>query len=500
MSKTKEQFVLNTLMPIVLQLTMLASGFIIPRLILQYYGSAVNGLVSSISQFLSVITFLEAGVGSVIRFNLYKPLANSDTKSINAIMTSACRFFRNIARILVAYILVLLFLFPFIITDQQFDFVFTSTLIISISISTIAQYYFGQANQILLTADQKGYIQSVAQIISVIVNTISCVLLMRTGASIQIVKLSTSIIYLIRPIFLQWYVNRHYAVQYNVKYDKEPISQKWNGLAQHICSVVLDGTDVIVLTALSTLTNVSIYSAYHLVLNGIRNLLSASVSGIEPLIGNIIAKNGENGADTAFKVTENVLHTITSFVYGCAFVLIVPFIKVYTKGVNDAEYVQPIFAFLLTLAGAGYGYRLPYSTLILSAGHYKQTQNSYLVAAALNIIVSVLFVKMYGLCGVAVGTIVAIYYQVIWMGVYTYKKILKTNTNPFLIRTILDIINVGLIIMMCNLTINTDCANYFDWIMCAMQCAVISAVVTSVTNICFFVRLYKNVRRFKKGD
>lgn len=499
MNRIRKQFLLNTVMPIVLQLTMLASGFIIPRMILEHYGSAVNGLVSSITQFLSVITFLEAGVGSVIRFNLYKPLAESNSDSLSAIMASANRFFRFIARILIAYIIVLVFAFRFLV-DGQFDFVYTATLIIAMSISTFAQYYFGQANQILLTADQKAYIQSLAQILTVLANTVACVFIINVGASIQMVKLSTSLIYLMRPLFLQWYVRRHYAIQKNIKYDQEPISQKWNGLAQHISSVVLDGTDVIVLTLFSTLTNVSIYAAYHLVLNGIRNLLAASVGGIEPLIGNIIAQKGEKGADKAFRATEWALHTLTSFVYGCTFVLIVPFIMVYTQGIRDADYNQPIFAFLLTLAGAGYGYRLPYSAMILSAGHYRKTQNSYFFAAGLNIISSIFFVKIYGLCGVAIGTIIAIYYQVFWMGIYTYRCIFKTGLKPFFARIIINILSVGLIILGGHLIVVANCSGYFEWILNAIKCAVFAFVVVSIINLCYYKKVCKYLKKVGKTE
>ena len=65
---------LNTITPLMPQLATIISGFLIPRLILKYFGTNVNGLIQSITQFLSIITFMEAGVGSVIRYNLYKPL------------------------------------------------------------------------------------------------------------------------------------------------------------------------------------------------------------------------------------------------------------------------------------------------------------------------------------------------------------------------------------------------------------------------------------------
>ena len=57
----------NTTTSLLLQLISIVSGFIVPRLILGTYGSNVNGLVNSVTQFLGVITLLDLGVGAVVQ-------------------------------------------------------------------------------------------------------------------------------------------------------------------------------------------------------------------------------------------------------------------------------------------------------------------------------------------------------------------------------------------------------------------------------------------------
>lgn len=93
----------------------------------------------------------------------------------------------------------------------------------------------------LLLADQKGYIQYNVQTVTLIANTAACAVIISQGASIQFVKLTTSLIYLIRPILLQIYVDRNYQIDKKIEYKEEPIKQKWNGVAQHVAAVVLDG-------------------------------------------------------------------------------------------------------------------------------------------------------------------------------------------------------------------------------------------------------------------
>ena len=396
----------NTVASVIAQITTLICGFILPRLFLQHFGSEVNGLVNSIVQFLSVISFLELGVGAVVESSLYKPLAEKDNQQISKVMVSANKFFQRLAQILFIYVLILMLVYP-LIANQNLGFLYTATLIAAISISSFAQYYFGIANALLLNADQRGYIQYNAQTVTVVLNTAVCAVMISMNGTIQMVKLATSLIYLARPLALHFYVKRHYQIDWKIKYTEEPIKQKWNGVAQHIAAVVLDGTDTIVLTVFSTLSNVSIYSVYFLVIKGVKTLFLSMTNGIQALIGELWAKQELEKLKGFFAWVEWVIHTGTTYVFSCTAALIVPFVQVYTFGINDANYIQPVFAVLLTLANAMHCLRLPYNIMVLAAGHYRQTQKNYIVAAILNILVSILTVKVWGLIGVAIGTLVA---------------------------------------------------------------------------------------------
>ena len=375
----------NTVASLIAQITTLICGFILPRLFLQHFGSEVNGLVNSIVQFLSVISFLELGVGAVVESSLYKPLAEKDNQQISKVMVSANKFFQRLAQILFIYVLILMLVYP-LIANQNLGFLYTATLIAAISISSFAQYYFGIANALLLNADQRGYIQYNAQTVTVVLNTAVCAVMISMNGTIQMVKLATSLIYLARPLALHFYVKRHYQIDWKIKYTEEPIKQKWNGVAQHIAAVVLDGTDTIVLTVFSTLSNVSIYSVYFLVIKGVKTLFLSMTNGIQALIGELWAKQELEKLKGFFAWVEWVIHTGTTYVFSCTAALIVPFVQVYTFGINDANYIQPVFAVLLTLANAMHCLRLPYNIMVLAAGHYRQTQKNYIVAAILNIL------------------------------------------------------------------------------------------------------------------
>ena len=364
---------------------------------------------------------------------------NKDNEEISKVVISGQKFFSKLAFILVVYVLVLMVVYPFV-SNQNFGFWYTSTMIAVLSISSFAQYYFGIVNRLILTADQKGYISYNAQTVTLVLNTIACFVLIKLGASIHIVKLTTSLIYAARPLVLAIYVKRHYKINWKIQYEGEPIKQKWNGVAQHVSAVVLDGTDNIVLTLMASLKDVSVYSVYNLVTAGVKQLLLSMTNGIQSLIGELWAKQELKELNNFFGWVEWTLHTGTIFVFGVTSVLIMPFVEVYTYGISDVNYMQPVFAILIVAANAGHCLRLPYNIMILAGGHYKQTQKNYIVAALLNIVISVFAVKNWGLVGVAIGTVVAMFYQTIWMAVYDSKNLICWPFRKFVKQIFVDII------------------------------------------------------------
>lgn len=497
----KRRLKLNSITSLINQLLTLVCGFILPKLILQFYGSSVNGLVTSITQFLNVITFLDLGVGTVVTSSLYKPLAINDDDEISRIFVSAKRFFRKIAVIFLIYIVILFFVYPTYIS-QKFSFWYVSTLIVAISVTLFSQYFFGIVYQLLLNADQRTYIVMAISSVTLLVNTIACSVLMVNGASIQVVKIVTSIIFLTRPIILSVYVSKHYNINKKIKLRGEPIKQKWNGFAQHIAYVVLNNTDTIVLSVFSTLENVSIYGVYNLVVNGVKTVFNSLTAGVTALFGNMLAKDEKELLDKVFEDFEWLIHTATTLIFTICGLLIVSFVAIYTKDVNDANYIVPTFASVITLANGVYCLRFPYNMMVLAAGHYKETQTSSFIEMGINIVISVAVVIRFGLVGVAVGTFCAMFYRTCYLAWYLSKKIINRNIKHFIKHCLVDVGSVIIMAVVGSLFVK-PCDSFGIWIANACVVSVVCFVIVVVINLIFYkektISEYnKIVRRWKR--
>ena len=482
--KNNQKIILNTVFSIVTQLVTAVCGLILPHRILIAYGSEVNGLVTSITQFLGLITFLEFGVGAVVQSALYKPLSEKNNEELSKIIISSQKYFRKIGKIFLIYVIAIIFFYPLLI-NTTFDILFTGALIIIIAINSFAEYYFGITNQQLLNADQKSYIQLFLRTITQIINTILCIVFIKFGYSIHIVKLVTAIIFVIRPIGMSLYVRKNYNINYNVEIKEEPIKQKWNGLAQHIAAVVLDKTDVVVLTFFSTLVNVSIYSVYYLVVNNLRQLINSCSIGIQSLFGTLWAKGEKQKLYETFSLYEIIAHYIITIVFGLCGVFIIPFVKIYTLNLKEVNYIEPLFAYLLTFAYGMYCLRIFYNLMIKAAGHYKETQKSAIIEMMLNVIISVVLVRKIGLIGVAIGTFIAMSYRTLFLVWYLSKNIINRDIRYFIKNIFVDCIVVGGLIVIGNI-FKYEYSNFVELIIGALIVGSIYSLVSVIINIIFY--------------
>lgn len=495
----KRKMMLNTVSSLAAQLVSVICGFVIPRLILDQFGSEVNGLTQSIKQFLTIISFLDLGVGQVIRSALYGPLAKKDWTQISAVMASGKKFYHTLIKGMAVYIVVLTIAYP-ILTKQNFSWIYTASLIAAMSISSFAQFYFGILNDQLLQADQRGYILYSCQIASNIANAVLCVILIRFGGSIQGVKLLASMVFLLKALVIEFYIRKHYQLDRKIRYTREPIKQKWHGVAQHISAVVLDGTDIIVLTLFSTLSNVSVYSVYYMVISSIQQLYQSAAAGVQATAGNLWAKGDRNAQEKMFDTAQMCMHYVTVFLFSCIGLLIVPFIWVYTDGFVDADYIQPVFATVLTVAYGIRCLRTPYNIWILAAGDYKRTQLCHIIAAAINLTISLIAVWLWGLLGVAIGTLIAMVYQTSWMAIYNIKHLLKRPWWNVAKQFGVDFFTAAVICLIASFVKMRE-VSYWGWFLMAVQVAFIAVFVIVLSAVVFYRKqtMYLLKQGRKKG-
>lgn len=475
---------LNTISSLFLQIMAILSGFIVPKLILDAFGSDVNGLVSSLTQFLQYIALVEGGITSVIMAKLYRPLTRHDLEKASSILVVAKKFYNKIGIVSIIYAVVLAVAYP-LIFNTGFSFVYVASLTIILSMVFVIQYMMAITYRILLNADKKIYVVSFTQAVIKILEIVLAFLAIKVYPDIHFLKFLTGIVYILQPIIYSRYVKRHYAIKPNVAGDNSLIKDRWNGFAINTAAFIHNSTDIAVLTVFTDLATVSVYSVYALITNGIKNIINSLVSSLNPTLGHAYAREDFVELNQKLDLYEYIVFMLVFLMFGVAALLITPFVSLYTAGLTDADYFQPLFGVLLVVSEALYLLKFPHLNLAYSANKFKEVSTPAFIEAGLNIIVSVILVPFLGLIGVAIGTIVAMTYRLIFHIYYTTKIIPGRRQWIFYRKLFLFLIATVFSVALC-LLIPTFENTIYGWIIRATTYTIIIGLVLIVLSLLFF--------------
>ena len=385
---------LNIVITLLCQIGSFACAFMLPRWQIRAFGSEVYGATTSIAQFLAYITLLEGGIGGVARAALYKPLAERDAKAISSIVKEVRDFFRVVAYIFFAYVLVLGVFYKRISHFEALDWTATFWLVIVISLSTFAEYFVGITYSVLIQAAQRTYVINLIKLFTTVLNAALVFVLLKNNCDIIQVKLGSSLVFIIRPILMNAYAHRLFHLEKNVDHSKKYLTQKWTGLGQHIAFFLHSNTDIAILTLYGNLKGVAVYSVYNMIITNLQNIISSFSAGMEANFGDMIAKNEIDELNASFTKYETLISLVATIAFSAAYVLILPFVRVYTAGIRDTNYIDAPFAFFIILAALVYCIRQPYHAVVIAAGHFRQTQMIAYGEAAINILLSVLLERV----------------------------------------------------------------------------------------------------------
>lgn len=484
MISNKLKIVYNTTSSFILQLLTIVSGFILPNFYLRYYGAENYGLVVSITQYLSLISLCDLGVGAVIQAAIYKPYYDNDTNRLSSIYVASQQFFKRIAYLLIIYIVLLVFIFPQL-SDTKVDWLYSSILIIVLSIKLFLQYYFGITNRLFLQSAQYIYIINIASSISLIVNLVISIVLINKNIELAVVLFISSMIFVIQPLSFSYFIKKKFKIDHKVPVENNAIPQKWNGMAQHFATIILENSPTIILTILCPLTSVAIYALYHMVTNGIKMAFISIFQSFLPFLGGLVVNNDKYKLQNFFNSFCWFIISFCILIFTITAITIIPFLRVYTLKMADSSiYINYSLGLLMSVASCLYIIRLPFNYLIQAFGHFKQTQNSAVIEVIINLIITVIAIKLWGIVGTAIGMSVALGYRICFF--VNYTRMLIEFRYLFLLKILLVNLISSLIIYCISKSITFDSISYLEWIGKAFMISAYSIVISLSCNYIVF--------------
>lgn len=488
----------------------MALGIIIPKLVIESYGSEVNGLLSSVSQVIQYLALLEAGVGAAAVQALYRPISDNNRESINSIMAATHHYYRRTGIIYLIAVVCMAFVYPFVV-KTELNYWFIAVIVIICGLPSVISYFFQGKLQIFLNANGDSYIMTNLSTATSVFASITKIVLLMTGMSVILVQTIYCVVSLIQMVFLFAYVKKKYPwMTVRAVPDKDALKQKNSTLIHQICSLVTNSTDVVVLSIFCDLKVASIYAIYNMIFSLIGNITTSINNGIQFIFGNSYCKGK--------KYYIRILDTFESYFLGtcsalmCTTCILAPsFITLYTANA-DINYLD--FGAIILFAGFKIlsAVRFPAMDTITVAGHFRQTIKHSVIESTINLFLSLILVNVMehffgkGLYGVLIGTLVSLIYRDIVSIHYANVNILERKSGRSIKVIFLNILLFAALVSL-GYILDFNIQTYISWFLHAIPIAVVIFIcflaLNSLASIDSFKHVFSYLKRKlvrKKGD
>ena len=445
MAGRSRNFLSNAVWSYALQIVVVISGFLVPRAIIGTYGSEANGLVSSLSQIVSYITLVEAGISAAAVFALYKPLAEKDVDAVSAIVTSAKKFYYKSGAIFVMGIALLAVLYPLFVDASGFTRLQIVVIVLFQGASGFLDFFTLAKYRVLLTATQRNWVIQAASIIYRVLYIAVILTLVWFRAPIEVVYGTAIVPIFVRTAILVIYTKKKFPeVKFNAPCDGVDLAQRWDAFYLQVLSAVQSGAPVLIATFLiKDLGQVSVLTVYLFVANALLQICASLGNGTQASFGDVIARGQTDTLQRTYKEFQTITYTMNSVTTAVCLTLIMPFMALYTHGFNDANYLDPVLGFLVAFNVFLYHLKTPQGLLVLSAGLYRETRVQTSIQTLILILGGIVGGILDGVHGIIIGACLSNIYRDIDLAFFIPRKVTHTPVMDTARRIALCIVKLA---------------------------------------------------------
>lgn len=198
--------------------------------------------------------------------------------------------------------------------------------------------------------------------------------------------------------------------------------------------------------------------------------------------GDVIARGEKEKLQKTYKEFEYTYYIIITIVYSVTAIMIMPFINIYTKGINDANYNQILLGMLFTINGLLFNLKTPQGMLVISAGLYKETRIQNLIQALIIVVGGVILAPSLGLAGILIASCLSNLYRDIDLAFFIPKHVTNLPPRKSIIRMIIVVLLSIILCIPFIICINIESDGYLMWMIQALIITTYATIIIVVIN------------------
>lgn len=461
-----EKVLKSSIWQLIYQVTIMLLGFFVPRFVILTYGSEINGLQSTIVQMLNIIALMNAGAITASVYELYKPFASNDIESIKATLSNSVKYFLYVG---IAFFFIMVIL-AFVVSGtldyslEQYEIIIAFFIL---GLKSTIDIMFTSKYRIVFAADQKQHLTSIGMLIENVVYYLLLFVILFTKQYFLFMYASLLAGCLIKQFFFELCYKKYYnilKIDYKIKY-KRPSNANY-AMINEISHTVVTSSIMIIIPYLHGLSSASVYSVYALVNTALVVFSNVLMNSFSPSFGNMIASGDKNGASNIFRNFHCVFSFMNSVLYACSAFLIISFVKIYTKGSSDVDYISNSLGIIICFYGLINTYRIPFNILVSTNGLFKETWKQPPISAVLSIVISFML-GIIDFSFVLLGPLFFYLSNFIYQFHYMKTHNIENGIDRVLVENAISLFLVSLAMIISRI-LNLNFESIFSWIIFAV--------------------------------
>lgn len=456
-------------------------GFVSRTIFIYTLGTVYLGVNGLFTNILGMLSFAELGIGSAITFSLYKPLSENNIPKLQAIIN----FYRTAYRIIAAVVACIgVALIPFLkYIVKGADGIDNIGLIYCLFLINTVSSYLITYKTTIISADQKSYLLANINIISKVVITLMQIIVMVLTKNFIAYLITGILMQIVTKFYLNYFTDKKYPYikgrndQRLSKEEKGVIFTKVKALIVHkIGEISIYQTDNIITSAFINVSIVGLVSNFTMIISLINGFVTSFFNSASAGLGNLVATETYKKRYEVFKVYDFLCFWLFGWTGLCLYFLLSPFVTIWIGG---DKLIDNITVMLLCLNYYLTGMRVSITNLRNAAGVFEKDKWVALAQAIANIVVSIIGVKLWGLPGIYIGTLVSSMLPNIIRPIVVYNNVFNMKSTSYFKTYFLNIVLLilsAIIITILNKAI-TDVNNYILFAYIAILCVFVPNII-----------------------
>lgn len=469
------------------QVISLLLSFVSRTIFIKILGAGYLGINGLFSDILMMLSMADLGLGTAMVYSFYKPLAENAYNEIAALIA----FYRKIYNFIALSVAIIgLALIPFLgyIVHLDKPIPYINVYYLFFLANTVISYLFVYKTSII-DADQKNYVvtkyQMIVNIGRVLVQSVTLLIYKNYFVYLGIQVLCSLINNLIaskKADELYPYIKK--STHKLDEQEKKSIYANMKSIFIYkISGVLLNGTDNTLISILVGTVWVGFYSNYNLVIIALNNFVNIVYSSATASIGNLVVNEKPRKRFEVFQSMQAISLIISTFATVCLYMLFNNLIFVWL----GTKYVLNDYILAAIIANFYFGSVVhPIWSYREATGLYMQTKYIMIIAAIVNLILSIIMGKLMGMSGIFLASLIARLTTYFWFEPnLLFKKYFNEPVRKYYITLLFNVIFTIAIIAL--ISVATDNIIIDSWPKLLIK-TILVALFTLVLTIAFYYR------------